>query len=233
MLSSAATRTVSLLTLAIGASTAISAWAKEPIPCQPEVWEETIAAFEAADAKEPPPKQGVLFVGSSSIRMWDLKKSFPDLAVINRGFGGSQICHATHFVDRLIAPHNPRVVVFYAGDNDIAAGKSPEQVHDDFRAFVAAVRKSLPKTPIVFIAIKPSIARWKLAEEIKAANKLIAADCVKDETLEFVNVWPGMLGEDGMPRAELLRDDKLHMTPAGYAVWTELLLPHLEQKASK
>jgi lysophospholipase L1-like esterase len=230
MLSSAATRTASLLTLAIGASTAISAWAKEPIPCKPEVWEETIAAFEAADAKEPPPKQGVLFVGSSSIRLWDLKKSFPDLPVVNRGFGGSQICHATHFVDRLIAPHDPRVVVFYAGDNDIAAGKSPEQVHEDFRAFVAAVRKSLPKTPIVYIAIKPSIARWKLAEEIKAANKLIAADCEKDETLEFVDVWPAMLGEDGKPRAELLRDDKLHMTPAGYAVWTELLLPHLEQK---
>lgn len=233
MLSSAATRTASLLTLVIGASTAISAWAAAPIPCKPEVWEETIAAFEATDAKEPPAKQGVLFVGSSSIRMWDLKKSFPGLPVINRGFGGSQICHATHFVDRLIAPHDPRVVVFYAGDNDIAAGKGPEQVHEDFRAFVAAVRKSLPKTPIVFIAIKPSIARWKLAEEIQAANKLIAADCEKDETLEFVDVWPAMLGEDGQPRKELLRDDRLHMTDAGYAVWTELLMPHLDPSAQK
>jgi lysophospholipase L1-like esterase len=233
MWSSAATRTASLLTLAIGASTAISAWAKEPIPCKPEVWEETIAAFEAADAKEPPPKQGVLFVGSSSIRLWDLKKSFPGLPVINRGFGGSQICHATHFVDRLIAPHDPRVVVFYAGDNDIAAGKSPEQVHEDFRAFVAAVRRRLPKTPIVFIAIKPSIARWKLAEEMQAANRLIAADCEEDKTLEFVDVWPAMLGENGQPRKELLRDDRLHMTEAGYAVWTELLLPHLDPVVKK
>jgi lysophospholipase L1-like esterase len=229
MMSSAETRTVSVLALVLGASMSLTAWAKEPIPCKPEVWEEAIAAYEAADVKAPPPKQGVLFIGSSSIRLWDLKKSFPDLPVINRGFGGSQICHATHFVDRLITPHDPRVIVFYAGDNDIAAGKDAEQVYDDFRAFVAAVRKSLPKTPIVYIAIKPSIARWKLAEQIKAANRLIAADCEKDETLQFVDVWPKMLGEDGKPRSELLRDDKLHMTPAGYAVWTELLLPHLKK----
>ena len=88
-------------------------------------WEKEIAAFEAADQKQPPPKGGIVFVGSSSIRLWDVKKSFPGLPVINRGFGGSQIEDSTHFAERIVFPYEPCAVVFYAGDNDIASGKSP------------------------------------------------------------------------------------------------------------
>src|SRR5687767_3928326 len=165
-----------LLAAVAGASICAPTSAKERISCKPEMWAEAIAKFEKEDRAMPPPKGGILFLGSSSIRGWDLKKSFPDLPVVNRGFGGSQICDSTHYADRLVTIHQPRLVVFYAGDNDIASGKSPEQVRDDFREFVEKVRKPQPELPIVFIAIKPSIARWKLAEEIKEANRLIAAD---------------------------------------------------------
>src|SRR5690242_4123501 len=98
-------------------------------------WEKDIAAFEKSDRDRPPPKNAVLFVGSSSIRLWDLAKSFPDVPTINRGFGGSQLADSVHFAPRIVLPYEPRVVVLYAGDNDLAAGKTPEQVHADFRAF--------------------------------------------------------------------------------------------------
>ena len=230
MPNTATTNAIFLLAAAIGASTAPAAGAAEPIPCQPERWADAIAKFQKEDEAAPPPKQGILFVGSSSIRGWDLKKWFPDLPAINRGFGGSQLCDSTHYADALITKHQPRVIVVYAGDNDISAGKSPEQVHADFRALVAKIRTSLPETPIVFISIKPSLARWKLAEEMKAANRLIAADCEKEKNLKFVDVWEAMLGADGQPRAELLRDDRLHLTDAGYELWTELLRPAIVEE---
>ncbi len=221
---------IGLLCLVLGASMAPAVRAKDPKPCKPEVWADAIAKFEDEDQKMPPPKQGVLFLGSSSIRLWDVKKSFPDMLVVNRGFGGSQICDSTHYADRLVNIHEPRIVVFYAGDNDIAGGKSPEQVRDDFRAFVEKVRGPQPELPIVFIAIKPSIARWKLADEIKAANQLIKDDLEELGNITYVDVWPAMLNEQGEPRKELFADDGLHMNEKGYEVWTELVTPLVEKK---
>ena len=221
---------IGLLCLVLGASMVSTVRAKDPKPCKPEVWAEAIAKFEEEDQKMPPPKQGVLFLGSSSIRLWDVKKSFPEMLVVNRGFGGSQICDSTHYADRLVNIHEPRIVVFYAGDNDIAGGKSPEQVRDDFREFVEKVRGPQPELPIVFIAIKPSIARWKLADEIKAANQLIKDDLEELGNVTYVDVWPTMLDEQGEPRKELFADDGLHMNEKGYEVWTELVTPLVEKK---
>jgi lysophospholipase L1-like esterase len=191
-------------------------------------WEKTIAAFEEQDKEKPPPKKAILFVGSSSIRMWDLKKSFPTLDVINRGFGGSQIADSVHFASRLILKHEPRLVVFYAGDNDIAAGKKPEQVLEDFQALVAAIHKELPKTHVIFLSIKPSRARWKLVEIQQKANGLVADFCKKDERLLYVDVGKALLGEDGKPREELFAKDGLHLNDKGYELWTGVLKPHLK-----
>jgi lysophospholipase L1-like esterase len=211
-----------------GASIGARLQGEESQSCPPEAWAHAIKAFEKQDAKEPPPQGAVVFVGSSSIRLWDLKKSFPDLPAVNRGFGGSQMCDSAHYAEQLVIKLHPRVVVLYAGDNDIAAGKKPEQVHHDFRDFTEKVRKGLPEARLIFISIKPSVARWKLADKMREANKLIAADCEKDEKLKFLDVWPVMLGPDGQPRKEIFRDDNLHMTEAGYAEWTKLLRPLLE-----
>lgn len=194
------------------------------------VWDSAITAFERGDAESPPVSEGVLFVGSSSIRFWDLEKYFPHRKYINRGFGGSHIIDSVHFADRIILKHRPQTVVFYAGDNDVAAGKSPEQVLRDFRRLVALVHESLPKTKIAFVAIKPSISRWKLAEPMQAANALIAAECQTDDRLSYVDVWKPMLGEDGKPRRELFVKDGLHLSHAGYQLWTKLVLPHITEK---
>lgn len=196
-------------------------------------WEPVIAAFEKQDAKSPPPKGAVLFVGSSSIRLWPLEESFPKHTVINRGFGGSQIADAVHFADRLVLKHEPKTIVFYAGDNDLAKGKSPEKVAEDFRSFVKVIHEKLPETKIVYIGIKPSLKRWNLVETIRKANALIEAQCKKNERLAFVDVFPAMLGENGQPRPEFFVKDGLHLSAAGYEVWTKLVLPHLPKPDSE
>ncbi len=191
-------------------------------------WEKEIAAFERQDRENPPPTNGVVFVGSSSIRLWDLPKSFPGLDAINRGFGGSQLADSVHFAPRIVLKYQPRLVVFYAGDNDIAGGKSPERVADDFRDFVKEVHGSLPKTRIAYLAIKPSILRRPLWDKMRKANALIEAACKQDDRLVFIDVATPMLGEDGKPRAELFRKDGLHLNDKGYALWASLVQPYLK-----
>ena len=204
----------------------------EPVklPPAPSKWEKTIVAFEAEDKKHPPPPGAALFVGSSSIRLWDLKKSFPELATINRGVGGSQMGDAAQFARRIVTPYKPRVVVLYEGDNDLASKKTPQQVAADFDALLKIVRSELPTTKLIVIGCKPSPARWKLIEQQRELNRLLAERCAQDEHAAFLDVEKPMLGADGQPRPELFRDDKLHLSDAGYQLWTELLQPLIEQK---
>lgn len=193
-------------------------------------WEKTISQFEKQDQKQGIKKNGVLFAGSSSIRLWDLDKYFPDLAATNRGFGGSEIVDSTHFADRIILKHAPKQIFLYAGDNDLSRKKSPEEVASDFQKFVATIHKNLPQTKIVFIAVKPSLSRWKLAENIIKANQLIADQCAKNCLLEYADVWTPMLGADGKPRPELFKSDGLHLNHEGYLVWKKAVQPFLDQK---
>ena len=191
-------------------------------------WEPSIRAFEAADREHQPAKEGILFVGSSSIRGWDLDAYFSGLPVINRGFGGSQIADSVEFADRIILPYRPKVIVLYAGDNDVNAGKGPRQVLADYKAFVAKVHRSLPGTRIVFIAIKPSISRWKLVGKMREANRLIREVTEKDPKLVYLDVDTPMIGPDAKPRPELFKDDGLHLNAVGYKLWADLVRPHLK-----
>jgi lysophospholipase L1-like esterase len=191
-------------------------------------WAREMAAFEAQDSKAPTPPGGIVFVGSSSIRLWDLEHSFPKLPVLNRGFGGSQIVDSVQHVERLVLKHKPKTVIFYAGDNDIAAGKSPTVVSNDFKAFVGKVQASLPQTRIAFIAIKPSIQRWALVGRVREANALILAYCQTDDRLGFIDVDGPMLGWDEKPRKDLLAADGLHLTAKGYELWTTLVAPFVK-----
>jgi lysophospholipase L1-like esterase len=192
-------------------------------------WESDIKAFEAADKTNPPPGNAILFVGSSSIRMWkSLADDFQGLAVINRGFGGSQMADTLHFADRIVLPYRPKQILVYAGDNDLAAGKSPEQVLADFTAFVELVHRSLPKTPVAYIAIKPSPSRWKLADQMRATNRRIAALARSDKQVDFIDVFTPMLGEDGQPRPDLFLADNLHLNSKGYQLWRSIIRPRLK-----
>lgn len=196
-------------------------------------WEKAIAAFEEQDRKQPPVPGGILFVGSSSIRLWKLDKSFPGVPVLNRGFGGSHIADSTHFAPRIILKHRPKLVLLYAGDNDLAAGGTPEKVLTDFRALVQGIHKELPRTSVGFLSIKPSLARWQKWEQIQQANALVKAYCAQDRRLLYLDVSTGMLGPDGKPRPELFVKDGLHLSPEGYALWTAVVKPVLVAAAAE
>ena len=191
-------------------------------------WEPEISAFEKADQTNPPPKHPVVFAGSSSIRLWKrLAQDFKGHPVLNRGFGGSQIADVAAFSHRIIIPYEPSLIVFYAGDNDVAAGHTAEQVLDDFKEFVVTVRRKLPNTPIAFISIKPSPARWKYIDTIKGANRLVSEYAGSDKRLIYVDVFSRMLDAAGKPREELFVADQLHMNAKGYVIWTDVLKAHL------
>jgi len=190
-------------------------------------WEADIRAFEEADRREPVAPGGVLFVGSSSIRLWQtLAQDFPGVRALNRGFGGSQLADVRHYADRIVLPYRPRVVVLYAGDNDLAEGRTPADVFADYRAIADTLRRVLPETRVVWIAIKPSLARWAIVEKIREANALVRAYAERDPArLAYADVFTPMLGPDGRPRSELFVDDGLHMSARGYALWTEVVRP--------
>ena len=195
----------------------------------PWPFETEIAAFEASDQVQPPPRGAVLFMGSSSIRLWEsLARDFPGLAVINRGFGGSKVAESTRVADRIAIPYRPNRIVFYAGDNDIADGLSPERVLEDFRGFVAKVRAALPGTAISFVSIKPCTARWRHAAAVRRANGLIRDYVRYRPGLDYIDVFTPMLGPDGLPRRELLREDGLHLSAEGYRLWREVIAARLK-----
>ncbi len=210
------------------------AWSAQTLPSKTTPakhvnrWEEHIRKFEQQDRQAPPQPGGILFVGSSSIVRWDLGKFFPDLPVLNRGFGGSQLADVVYFADRIVLPYKPKIIVLYAGDNDLAAGKSPEQVAADYEAFVRKVHAALPTTRIIYITIKPSLARWRLIDKIRQANRLIQDRAAKDDRLIVVDIQQAMLGPDGLPKKDLLDNDGLHLSQAGYQIWSDLLRPHLK-----
>jgi len=198
-------------------------------PAKPSDWVPEIDALTATDAANPPPIHGIVFVGSSSIRLWEnLAQDFPNLPVIRRGFGGSELADSVYFLDRLVIPYQPRTVVLYAGENDLKAGKTPEAIAADFDAFCTKLLAALPQTRIFYLSMKPSPSRWSLRKEMERGNALIAAACACDSRLTFVDVYSAMLDTDGQPRPELFRDDRLHMKLAGYEIWTKLLTPLLK-----
>jgi len=189
-------------------------------------FEKEVARFEAVDRDSMPPRNAVLFVGSSTIERWkDLKNDFPSVPVIQRGIGSTRLDDFVRFTGRIVIPYHPRQIVLYAGDNDFADGQSAMNVYGDFKDFVRIVHHALPQTEIVFVSIKPSPSRWRLASRMRETNALVKRYVMKNKRLKYVDVFNPMLGANGHPRPELFVDDSLHMSPAGYALWTHILQP--------
>lgn len=192
-----------------------------------------INAFQDADDKQMPPTGAVLFMGSSSIRLWDtLASDFSEIPVINRGFGGSLIQDSTLYADRIAVPYKPKMIVLCAGTNDLAYGnKSPAQVLQEYKDFVAKVHAALPDTRIVYVSINPTVARWSQEGEALETNHLIEMftfeTSSKTEKLNFINSHAQILTADGQPQPALLRADKLHFNAEGYKVWKSIVKPRV------
>lgn len=199
----------------------------------PRIWERDIRRFEREDRQKPAIKDVIVFTGSSSIRYWEsLQADMAPLAVINRGFGGSQIHQVTEFAERIVLPYKPTAVVFYAGENDIAGmlfsrRKTASEVRAAFERFCARIHAESPGLPIYFISIKPPKARLRYWPEMQAANRLVAEYCATDPRLHFIDLVPAMLDESGRARSELFRWDGIHLNEKGYAIWTARIKPVL------
>ncbi len=218
------TTTRNLFTALLFAAATVFAQQK-PIPFEAE-----ILKFEASDKTNSPQKHAVLFLGSSSIRMWkNVAKDLPDYRVINRGFGGSQIADSIRHAERIVSPYEPSTVVFYAGGNDINAGKSAETVFADFQTLVQLIHAKLPKTRIAYISIAPNPARWSQIDRIRRANELIENFTRTDPRLSYIDMHPQMLGENGQPKPDIFLPDRLHMNEKGYAIWKQTVGEHLKR----
>lgn len=193
-------------------------------PANSTKWDSAIAAFAARDAQNPSPAGALLFVGSSSIRMWNLTASWPGEKLINNGFGGSTLPDAIHHFDRLVAVHQPRAVILYSGDNDISQGRSVGQVTQDYLTFAARTQQVHPGVPVVIVAIKPSVSRWQLWPAMREVNAAVQAHCAATPGLYYADVATPMLGPDGsIPAASWFEADGLHLSAEGYTAWTRII----------
>jgi lysophospholipase L1-like esterase len=196
----------------------------------PEFFASDIAKFATTDRDHPPPKRPIIFVGSSSIRFWDtLQRDMAPLPVLNRGFGGARISHVVHFVDRIVIKYQPRAVVLYAGDNDLDAGKSPEDVQRDFIAFVSCVQAALPDVRIYYLSMKPSRMRWTNWPLYEQANAQISAACIHNPQLSYIDVASPLLASGQPPTRDLFRFDGMHLSAKGYAIWTGIIRLRLQK----
>ena len=194
----------------------------------PERWEKDIAAFEQRDRTNPPPAEGILFIGSSNIRMWStLTTDFAGYPVIQRGFGGCFLADVAHFADRIAIPYRPRLIVVSAGGNDLHAGAPPGAVLAAFTQFVGTVRAALPDTRIAFMSISPCRARWSETAAMQEVNALVRAYSAGQPNLDFINTFDAMLGPDGQPVDAYFLDDRLHHNATGNAVRAAIVRPHL------
>lgn len=226
-------RRMTYLLIVVCSLAVLNAQDKPGVKDEASRWEETIRVFEEWDRKNSFASDAVLFVGSSSIRLWQTRECFEEFEVINRGFGGSQISDVNYFAKRIVLRYEPKVIVFYAGDNDVAAGKSAKRVFDDYMKFEKLVHKELPDTRIIFISIKPSRRRWSLWNVMNAANMMIKDFSMRDSRLFYFDGATPLLDSDGEPKVELFLDDKLHLNSKGYEVWTKLLRPIIKEALNR
>lgn len=200
------------------------------LSAQPGPFWKEIQAFKKADSIQMPERNAIVFVGSSSFRMWkDLQADFPDHKVINRGFGGSSLPHVIAYADEIVIPYKPKQVVIYCGDNDFMTDSvTSALVVNRFRQLFHLLREKLPRAEIIYVSIKPSPSRQHLMPEMAAANEAIRDFIESQRKATFVNIWDPMLDANGAPRKELFLQDMLHMNAKGYAIWQKAIEPHLK-----
>lgn len=194
-------------------------------------WEPDIRAWEAQDSIQMPPAGGVVFVGSSSIRLWgSLREDMAPLPVIQRGFGGSRIYDAVRFADRIVTKYDPKLVVVFSGTNDVAGNDNdlrPATVLAGYRELTEKILAHDPEVEVYYISITPSVLRRRVMDEVFETNRLIQAFSNENDRLHFFDLQDIFLDANGEPRAELFIEDGLHLNADGYALWTERMKPVL------
>jgi lysophospholipase L1-like esterase len=189
-----------------------------------------IKAFKQQDSIAMPPKNAILFAGSSSFRLWkNIEADFPGHTIINRGFGGSSLPDVIRYTEDIIFPYSPKHIVIYCGENDFAADpKLPsDSVVRRFRILFSLIRSRFITTHVSYVSMKPSPSRWKMKDQMIAANDGIKKFLKSQRRTSYVDVWTPMLAENGEPMKDLFLSDSLHMNTKGYAIWQKAIEPVL------
>ena len=188
---------------------------------QKNPFENEIKAFRAQDSIQKPQDGMILFIGSSSFRLWkSVTEDFHNPNIVNRAFGGATLEDVIYYQDDVVLKYNPKKIFIYCGENDIASSEkvTPQIVFDRFKTLYQNIRSKFPETPIVFVSIKPCILRWSMKDRMMEANKLIQNYISQQKFTTFVNIWDKML-ENGEPKKDIFIEDNLHMNAKGYALW--------------
>lgn len=215
------------------ASAAMAAPESAPSAALPKGFERfaaEIAAFAERDLELKTPGD-TLFVGSSSIRLWDTAHSFPKRAAMNRGFGGATTPDVLHYYSQVVARYQPASIVVYVGENDIAAGAAPEPVATDVLTLLGRIRKDNPRARVVYLSMKPSPARWNLWAKMDAVNSAVRAKS-GPTTFDYLDVGSALLNTDGTPDPKFFTRDGLHMNASGYSLWTAAVDAYLGTTSS-
>jgi lysophospholipase L1-like esterase len=189
-----------------------------------------IQAFKKKDAEKMPAIHSILFVGSSSFTKWtDVQDYFPAYPIINRGFGGSTLPDVIRYADDIIFPYQPKQIVIYCGENDLAASDTvtAAMVTDRFKTLFGMIRKKLGDVPVLFVSLKPSPSRSHLFTKMIAVNTAIKAFLLENKKTAFADVYYRMLDSDGEPLKDIFLGDNLHMNAKGYAIWQKVIQPYL------
>ncbi|WP_265131137.1 GDSL-type esterase/lipase family protein [Chryseobacterium oranimense] len=197
---------------------------------KPMFWQD-IQNFKKADQDNPPPKDAILLIGSSSFTKWtDVASYFPGKTIINRGFGGSRLTDLNYFSDDLLSPYQPKQIIIYCGDNDFADNHDlkAKVVVNRFKTFYKKIRERFPNIEVDFISIKYSPSREILWPKMKETNKKIAAFMKKEPNAEFIDITKAMEDASGNVRRDLFVEDMLHLTPEGYAFWAKVMKPYMK-----
>ncbi len=185
-------------------------------------WNE-IKAFKRQDSIQKPNDGMLLFIGSSSFRLWkSVKEDFNNPTILNRAFGGSTFLDLINYQEDIALKYNPKKIFIYCGENDVASSDkvTPKIVFKRFKTLYKLLRNNFPKTPIIFVSLKPAISRWKMKDKMIATNNLISKYISRKSNITFVNIWDAML-ENGEPKKDIFGEDNLHMNAKGYAIWIE------------
>ena len=205
-------------------------WSSSQVFAQdkPRYWND-VQTIKQYDQIYAPPKDPILFVGSSSIRLWsNLERTFADYNVLNRGLGGTVINEITYYFNDLIIPYHPRQIFLYVGENDLPDGKTTsDSILYRTKRLLTLISQNLPNVPIVYISMKPSPSREKYMDKMIAANRLIREYIATQNNMKFIDVYRLMLTPEGKSKPELFREDKLHMNKTGYDIWIKEIKPYL------
>ncbi len=185
-------------------------------------WNE-ISAFVKQDSINRPKEGVILFVGSSSFRIWtDVKKDLNNENILNRAFGGATLLDMIRYKDQNLLNYHPSKIVLYCGENDVASSEKVDgkEVFQRFKTLFEIIRKQYPEVPFVFVSIKPCILRWSMRDRMMDANQRISSFLSHEKKTTFINIWDAML-ENGEPKKDIFREDNLHMNAKGYAIWIE------------